>query len=96
MGTVTIRLPEKLAKDLDQAVKQERSTRSSLLRAALEGYLRRRREEAELERYKEAARHINQEEARTLAEEDLIPGNEVWFTAETPPKGWPPKKRGRR
>jgi metal-responsive CopG/Arc/MetJ family transcriptional regulator len=94
MNAVTIRLPEKLAKDLDQAVKQERSTRSNLLREALEAYLRRRREAAELEKYKEAARHINQDEARMLAEEDFIPGNEVWFSGEPTPKAWPKKKRG--
>lgn len=96
MSTVTIRLPEKLAKDLDHAVKQEHSTRSEVLREALEGYLRRRREDAELEKYKEAARHIDQDEARALAEEDLVPGNDVWFTAETVPKEWPKKKRSRR
>lgn len=96
MSAVTIRLPEKLAKDLDQAAKQERSTRSDLLRQALEAYLRGRREAAELEKHKAAAKHIDQAESRALAEEDLLPGNEAWFSGEAVPKAWPKPKRRRR
>lgn len=96
MSTVTIRLPEKLSKELDQAAKQEKLNRSELLRAALEDYLTRRLREQELEKYKAAARAIDKDEARAMAEEDLIPGNEVWFAAESAPKTWPKKKRGRR
>lgn len=96
MSTVTIRLPEKLAKELDLAVRQAQSNRSDILREALEAHLRRRREAGELEKYKQAALHINQVEARALAEEDFLPGNEVWFAGEKTPQTWPAKKKRRR
>jgi predicted transcriptional regulator len=102
MNAVTIRLPDKLAKDLDQAVKQERSTRSSFLREALEAYLRRRREASELEKYKEAARHLKrpwddqEEDLWTIAANEALDNVEGFQTGEPEPKPFPAKHRRKR
>lgn len=38
-GTITIRLPEKLQRDLDRVVKAEKSSKSDVIRDAIERYL---------------------------------------------------------
>ncbi len=38
-GTITIRLPEKLLKDLDKVVKAEKSSKSDVIRDAIERYI---------------------------------------------------------
>jgi predicted transcriptional regulator len=38
-GTITIRLPEKLQRDLDKVVKTERTSRSDVIRDAIERYI---------------------------------------------------------
>ncbi len=38
-GTITLRLPEKLEKDLDKVVKAEKSSKSDVIRDAIERYI---------------------------------------------------------
>ncbi len=38
-GTITLRLPEKLQKDLDKVVKAEKSSKSDVIRDAIERYI---------------------------------------------------------
>lgn len=38
-GTITIRLPEKLQRDLDKVVKAEKSSKSDVIRDAIERYI---------------------------------------------------------
>jgi len=38
-GTITIRLPEKLQRDLDRVVKAEKTSKSDVIRDAIESYI---------------------------------------------------------
>ncbi len=38
-GTITLRLPEKLQKDLDKVVKAEKTSKSDVIRDAIERYI---------------------------------------------------------
>ena len=38
-GTITLRLPEKLRKDLDKVVKAEKTSKSDVIRDAIEHYI---------------------------------------------------------
>jgi metal-responsive CopG/Arc/MetJ family transcriptional regulator len=38
-GTITLRLPEKLRKDLDKVVKAEKTSKSDVIRDAIERYI---------------------------------------------------------
>ncbi len=38
-GTITLRLPEKLQKDLDKVVKAEKTSKSDIIRDAIERYI---------------------------------------------------------
>lgn len=38
-GTITIRLPEKLQRDLDRVVKTEKTSKSDIIRDAIERYI---------------------------------------------------------
>jgi len=38
-GTITLRLPEKLEKDLDKVVKAEKTSKSDVIRDAIERYI---------------------------------------------------------
>lgn len=102
MSTVTIRLPEKLAKELDLAISQDKLNKSELFRDALQSWLKKREDERFLQRMKEAAKHLTkpwddeEEDLWTLAANEALDNVEGIKAGEPKPKAFSPKRKRKR
>lgn len=82
MGVLSLRLDEELERLLAQEARRGDVTRSELARQALASFLRERERQRFLDEIARAARALDPDESRTLAEEALPAGNEALLASE--------------